>query len=684
MDGGNSLPTLEAEKQRMHNAHEKKEQKRKDSDSMGQQGTAGTAGTAWDSIVVMDYNFVDDEKPEKSVEIDPEIASTDSPNSSGSSFSGQTAQTVGVHPSNRGLATSCCSRVMGPFSKCCSRKSAARPALTSSTSRYDIETGRAKDKADRSKAEAPKGNKAQGQHHIDVPKTFDEMFQWNSAVMGLSGRKWMQEVLNSFTAMVEHISDTKRLQQECNIVSIRIAKTSGDNVSLSEFKSCMLAALRSLLPTTWDTNHELAWNWLWDNVETLLKKTMGKPLLWEQSLSTMLMSLSDEEHYNYRVGLYDRYFAAVPAGQDYFKQSNTRLLFIAESATNMSLQLLGEPWQMVDEISALGLRHVGYGIPTETWRQGQVMKAINNNSYSQLQNAMNSAPRGERFNWVLIVKADVGTQDISPLRWAIESGSLSAAKAIIEDLLTIRADRERYYYGVDALFLRHPDIVQIICSEAPMILETFLEGLVWRSRLTKDGLRRVNFYVKNLVIDSQGHFAGALAALVGLGDPKRISHPVVDLVSNRLWAGVVSRQFMVSKLWFIFSLVILMVSQTLLPEYRESFEVRVVTFICRILTYLLTLMVLLGQHSRDIVRAYLHHDTVRIFRRIPIPRYWTEFYHLVPWRNLEGVSMLVSVFVKGSSDFCASLPPRNLFFFSVFFVDNNMISRSHKFLMSIL
>ena len=128
----------------------------------------------------------------------------------------------------------------------------------------------------------------------------------------------------------------------------------------------------------------------------------------------------------------------------------------------------------------------------------KVMKAINNNSTLQLVSAVNSAPRGsvpkkpifvlncemdgnhhvvalvpdflhghslpgthpsgwfhgalssrpkmpslqhidlggKRASWVLIVK--VGTQDISPLRWAIESGSLSAAKAIIEDLLTIR------------------------------------------------------------------------------------------------------------------------------------------------------------------------------------------------------------------------------------------------------
>ena len=33
-----------------------------------------------------------------------------------------------------------------------------------------------------------------------------------------------------------------------------------------------------------------------------------------QSLSTMLSNLSEEELHDYRVGLYDRYFAAVPAG----------------------------------------------------------------------------------------------------------------------------------------------------------------------------------------------------------------------------------------------------------------------------------------------------------------------------------------------------------------------------------
>ena len=45
-------------------------------------------------ILLLMFIVEDDEKQEKNLEIDPEVASTDSPDSSGSSFSGYTAQTV--------------------------------------------------------------------------------------------------------------------------------------------------------------------------------------------------------------------------------------------------------------------------------------------------------------------------------------------------------------------------------------------------------------------------------------------------------------------------------------------------------------------------------------------------------------------------------------------------------------
>lgn len=93
------------------------------------------------------------------------------------------------------------------------------------------------------------------------------------------------------------------------------------------------------------------------------------------------------------------------------------------------------------------------------------MKAINTNSGKQLKKAVGCAPRGKRALWMLNIQ--VGTQSISPLLWAIETGSLDAAKAIVVDLLTIRADRDRYYYGMDTMFERHSDIVKRLCMDAP-------------------------------------------------------------------------------------------------------------------------------------------------------------------------------------------------------------------------
>lgn len=61
----------------------------------------------------------------------------------------------------------------------------------------------------------------------------------------------------------------------------------------------------------------------------------------------------------------------------------------------------------------------------------------------------------------------------------------------IIDLLTIRADRDVYYYGCDELFTRHPDIIQRLCKDAPTLLWTLLDGLRWRSRLTFQAQRRV-------------------------------------------------------------------------------------------------------------------------------------------------------------------------------------------------
>merc|ERR1719506_907365 len=92
---------------------------------------------------------------------------------------------------------------------------------------------------------------------------------------------------------------------------------------------------------------------------------MGSPPKWEKALGKTLASLDENQKFEIRKDIYARFFAAAPAGQDFFKQSNTYLHFIADRIIDMTVDIYKDPVKMVDDISALGLRHVGYGIPTE-------------------------------------------------------------------------------------------------------------------------------------------------------------------------------------------------------------------------------------------------------------------------------------------------------------------------------
>ena len=78
-------------------------------------------------------------------------------------------------------------------------------------------------------------------------------------------------------------------------------------------------------------------------------------------------------------------------------------------------------------------------------------------------------------------------------------GSLAAAKSIIQALLTFRADRDRYYYGMDIMFERHPDIIERLCLDAPALMPVLLDGLVRRSRITENGQQRCVLLCQALV-----------------------------------------------------------------------------------------------------------------------------------------------------------------------------------------
>eukprot|EP00930_Biecheleria_cincta_P053684 TRINITY_DN3929_c0_g1_i1.p1 TRINITY_DN3929_c0_g1~~TRINITY_DN3929_c0_g1_i1.p1 ORF type:complete len:1171 (-),score=241.12 TRINITY_DN3929_c0_g1_i1:233-3745(-) len=496
-----------------------------------------------------------------------------------------------------------------------------------------------------------------------VPTTYNEMFRFNAAVMGFANNNWMFEVLNSFDAMVKNIANSYRLQEECDLLALKMAKIPGA-VKLGDYKAVMLASIRSLVPKAWDSAHEVAWNWLWDNVERMLKKDLDKPAARERYLGRFLGSLEEDTKQIIRQEVYVKFFALAPGGQDYFKQSTTRLYFIADKILDMSLDMYKEPTRMADDISALGLRHVGYGIPTEffgpfvtgcvevareltgdetltdafgwslglisrvltrTINEGStiVMKAINTDNAKQVKKAISCAPRGKRAIWMLNIT--VGTQSISPLLWSISSGSLEAAEMMITDLLAIRADRDRYYYGLDELFSRHPDIVQVLTTDAPNLLPKMLDCMLWRSRLAVNGQRRVNYYIKHLTVDEEGRFADAMSWIYKLEDPSIATHEVLVQLSDLVWNKITYASFLLSKIWLLWTLVVFLFSQSIIKNLNAELTDghRIVIFACRTFVYMFGMAEVMYSRTKYLCKACADGDLVRV-GRFPVPRRYLE------------------------------------------------------------
>jgi uncharacterized membrane protein YgcG len=498
-----------------------------------------------------------------------------------------------------------------------------------------------------------------------VPTTFSEMFMFNSAVMGYGADFWMQEILTSFDAVVTNVSNSYRLQEECDVISLRLAKCKG-KINLPQYKAVMLASLRSLVPKDWNSAYEVAWGWLWENVERMLTSLLGRPAVMEQTLTRFLSSLDESTQDKIRRMVYSTFFEVAPAGQDMFKQSTTRLHFIADKILEMTVDLFRDPVRMCDDVSALGLRHVGYAPPTElfgpfvssvlhvvkaltgdekleeafSWSLGLisrmlvrtilegstiVMKAININSGSQLRKAIGVAPRNKRALWMLNIT--VGTQSISPLMWSIESGALDAAGAIVKDLLTIRSDRDNYYYAAELLFTRHPDIVLRLCQDARGIVPGLLDGLLWRSRYSEDGRRRVNYYIKYILVGEHDRLNDAMRWVVDLGDPKLVRHPVLEFLSDLVWNGPVYFAFLMCKAWLLFTLAAFLTAQSILSMWGKNQDgfasgnaAREAQFALRLFIYLFCMTQLAFYHAREMHKAYKAKATFK-FYCFQIPEY---------------------------------------------------------------
>merc|ERR1719217_464272 len=518
------------------------------------------------------------------------------------------------------------------------------------------------------------GSQKQSEGIQNIPTTFKEMFMFNAAVMGFGQNLWMNEVLDLFGNIMSNFGNVGRVQEECYVLTIRISKVTTGKVNLPEFKSCMLASLRSLLPKEWSTGHELAWSWSWERVEAFMLENMGKTGKWEKAIIALVESIDEATGYQLRQDIYARFFTTTPASESYFKQNVTYLHLLVTKVIGLCLMMYKDPVYCVDDISGIGLRHVGYGIPTElfqpfvvvicgvvrdlgvdeltlksfTWvlnligqmqtrtiTEGStiVMKAININSPKAVAAAINCAARGVRATWMLLIT--VGTRDISPFLWSVQSGAIEAGLTMLQDLLTIRADRDKYYYEFDYLFRRHPDIVNVLMSDAPALVVPLVDGLIWRSRLTDNGYRRVNYYLKYLLIDPEGRFAKNMEWVVKSNDPKLMVHPMLVLLGDVVWSRVAMRSFIQRKSWFVFTLFMFVLSQSIikgaLEQNQKDEGLRYAIFAFRLFIYIFSMGQMIFGHFAKIMGSYRRGDVLQV-GKCSIPTYlsnWQDAFNFV-------------------------------------------------------
>ncbi|CAK9049710.1 unnamed protein product [Durusdinium trenchii] len=488
-----------------------------------------------------------------------------------------------------------------------------------------------------------------------VVRSFPKMCAFSNEVMGQETEAWMEELLQVFEVLVEKISSPSLLQEECELLAISMITKSKD-IDFERFKPVMMAALRSLLPKTWSTAHETAWEWLWATISQNLQEATMKARAFKPYNAHLFSVLGEEQLEHFRNTIYVDFFSKCAASQDLFKQSQTRLRYIADRVLQSSYDMFHKPKdEMVDDLSALGLRHVGYGVPIELfgpftdscvevmkpliealptgesskmilcpadrahelpecelskhltlegfrWSIGlvsrvlvrtiiegstAVMQAIHQDDSKRLRRALREAPRSERFTWQLSIR--VGSQSISPLYWALRSGAHSVAKTVIQDVLTIRADRDRYYYGVNDLFRLQPDVVENILREAPHLAEILLDGLIWRSHKTQDGWRPVIYYLEHMLqdMDENKMISRALKSLVRFNHPKTIMHPILTFTLDLLWDKLAMRFFVSDRILTLINFLIFLLSgcylnQLEMEDARASAVILACARICMI------------------------------------------------------------------------------------------------------
>mmetsp|Transcript_39475 Transcript_39475/g.113495 ORF Transcript_39475/g.113495 Transcript_39475/m.113495 type:complete len:516 (+) Transcript_39475:47-1594(+) len=200
----------------------------------------------------------------------------------------------------------------------------------------------------------------------DVPTNFRDAVLFNARMVGANS-SWIEIVADNFGAIVAAAAclNDAHLELEANLLALRIHKGAAGKVHLNEFKLCLLASLRCLLPGSWTSGREQAWQAMWQALEDKLKACMDLPARYEQPVAQLIGQMETGKKRAIGKKAFAKLFEEIPDTENYFKSSNERLIMIVSKSLQMAADLYQDPAATIDNVHSLALRHIMMSAPPQ-------------------------------------------------------------------------------------------------------------------------------------------------------------------------------------------------------------------------------------------------------------------------------------------------------------------------------
>eukprot|EP00802_Teleaulax_amphioxeia_P004181 Tamp_04185.p1 GENE.Tamp_04185~~Tamp_04185.p1 ORF type:complete len:777 (+),score=205.16 Tamp_04185:586-2916(+) len=455
----------------------------------------------------------------------------------------------------------------------------------------------------------------------------------------------------------------------------------------------------------WNAKAVEAWQWFWSIISSTMQSELEALethlcdvvlLNWEQVKDTTDVESLGQKFW---VQLNDE----APEQTKIFRRPLKMWGSLLHHIMDMLIVSIKEPERFFDELFALTIRHIRYGVRPEylqpfgnallatleellveewteraqkawkmVWKRAadSIARGLNvggnaltyalvDGDVQALQCAVMPAPRSVRAR--MLCRMEIEGAVLSPLFWALHDGKVDITEFILRDLLTIRADLHGYYYGCSELFEHHKNLVEEIGNEEPALYTVLLDGLMWHSRKkVEGGMVVVNYYIKDIYGDPDDYgdpWRSPLAHLIFLADNDTIKHPVVTKVIDMKWKAFGLKMFLAKESWFILHLFLFMVVHLGDPDgcAHEQYDILKI-----VLGTIATLTLLMGLFM--IARQIYFNKTIAI--TLPLVKWTLNIPRTLTsaWSQLRNISMILLLVVyvmppEPCQSQCAALAP---------------------------